>query len=48
MTPDARHATRKLDRNAGDKPARASDITAAPREEKAGTQTLLCMIPAGD
>ena len=48
MTPNAGHAPRKLDRNAGNEPARPADIAAASREEKASTQTLLCMIPAGD
>jgi hypothetical protein len=48
MTPDIEHAPRKLDRNAGDESACPADITAASREEKAGTQLLLCMIPAGD
>jgi hypothetical protein len=48
IAPDARYAPCKLDRNAGDEPARPADIAAASREEKASTQTLLCMIPAGD
>jgi hypothetical protein len=48
MTPDAGHATRKLDCNASDKSACPTDIAAASGEEKAGTQMLLCMIAAGD
>jgi hypothetical protein len=46
MTPDAGHALRKLDRDAGDESVRPADITAASREEKAGTQMLPCIIPA--
>jgi hypothetical protein len=37
---------RKLERNASDESARPADITAASREEKAGTQMLPCIIPA--
>jgi hypothetical protein len=48
IVPDARHAPCKLDRNASNKHACLANITAASREEKASTQTLLCIIPAGD
>jgi hypothetical protein len=37
MVPNAGHAPRKLDGNAGDEPARPADIAAASRKEKAST-----------
>jgi hypothetical protein len=48
MTPNAGHAPRKLYRIAGDEFTCPADIAAASRKEKAGTKTLLCLIPAGN
>ncbi|KAH5138126.1 hypothetical protein HBH69_226050 [Parastagonospora nodorum] len=49
MTLNAGHAQCRLDRNAGDDlAARPTSPPSASREGKASTQTLLCMIPAGD
>jgi len=48
VLPQCWHATRKLHRDAHDKPIYMADVTAAAREEEAGSETLPIVVPARD